>query len=149
MHERLKRELLTAMKGRETLRVSVIRSLLAAFTNELVAKGRKPTETLTDDEVITVIKRAAKQRKDSIEQFKKGNREDLAATEEAELKVIEGYLPSQMSKEEIEKEASDLKEKLGVTDKSKMGMFMGAVMKELKGQGDGNVVKAVVESLLN
>ncbi len=148
MHQKLKNELMAAMKNKETLRVTVIRSLLAAFTNELVAKGRKPQEEVTDDEALAVIKRAAKQRKDSIEQFRKGGREDLAVIEEAELKVIEAYLPTQMSREEVKKIARALKEKLGVTDKSKIGMFMGAVMKKLKGRADGTVVKEIVDSLI-
>jgi len=149
MHKKLKEELLVAMRAKDTVRLNVIRSLIAAFTNELVAKGRKPQEEVTDDEALTVIKRASKQRKDSIEQFRKGGREDLALTEEAELKIIESYLPAQMSREEIEKTARAMKEKMGVTDKSKAGMLMGVVMKELKGRADGNDVKAVVDALLS
>lgn len=135
------------MKARDAVRLSVLRGLVAAFTNELVAKGRKPDEKLGDDEVLAVIKRAVKQRKDSIEQFRKGNREDLASKEEAELKILEAYLPATMPKEEIEKMARELKEKMGEIDKSKTGQFMGALMKELKNQADGKDVKEVVENL--
>ena len=148
MHENLKTELTVAMKNRETLKMNVLRGLLAAFTNELVAKKRKPDERLSDEEALTVVKRAAKQRKDSIEQFRKGNREDLAVIEEGELKIIETYIPAQMSREDIEKTARAVKEKLGVTDKAKAGILMGAIMKELKGNADGAVVKTVVEELL-
>lgn len=145
----IRAQLSAAMKAREEVRVSVLRGLLAAFTNELVATGRKPTETLTDDEALAVIKRAARQRKDSIEQFRAGKREDLAAKEEAELKVLESYLPALISREEIEKLARAKKEELGVTDRAKAGALVGAVMKELKGRADGGEVKAVVDSLFS
>lgn len=147
MQEKIRGELTEAMRAKDSLRVSVLRGLIAAFTNELVAKGRKPEEKLTDEEIISVIKRGVKQRKDSIEQFRKGNREDLASKEEAELKLLEAYLPEAMSKSDIEKKARELKEKLGITDKLKIGIFMGALMKELKGQADGGDVKEVVDSL--
>lgn len=147
MLNKIREELKESMKARDALKTSVLRGLIAAFTNELVAKGKKPDEAISDDDALMVIKRAVKQRKDSIEQFRKGAREDLAEKEEAELKILETYLPAQMPREQIEKIARELKEKMGVTDKSKMGQFMGAVMKELKGQADGAVVKEVVESL--
>jgi uncharacterized protein YqeY len=97
--------------------------------------------------VLAVIKRLAKQRKDSIEQFQKGNREDLVEGEEKELVVLESYLPQLMSKEEIEPIAIAKKEELGITDKGKKGQLIGAVMKEVAGKADGGDVKAVVEKL--
>lgn len=148
MQEKIRTELITAMKAKDSNKVTVLRGVLAAFTNELVAKGKKPQDTLTEDEQVAVVKRLVKQRKDSIEQFEKGGRQDLAENEKAELAILEGYLPASMPREEIRKVAVTLKEKLGVTDKAKMGVFMGAVMKELKGQADGADVKAVVEELL-
>jgi len=143
----IKKQMIDAMKSRDELRVSVLRGLLSAFTNELVAKKRKPSEEISEDEVMEVISRGAKQRKDSIEQFRKGGREDLAKKEEAELKILEEYLPVQASREEIEKVAKAKMEEMGVTDKLKMGILMGAVMKELKGRAQGGEVKSVVESL--
>lgn len=145
---KIREELTQAMRAKDSLKMNALRGLLAAFTNELVAKGIKPQETISDEDALTVIKRAVKQRKDSVEQFRAGKREDLAQKEEAELKILEGYLPEQLPREQIEAVARKLKEKLGVTDKSKMGVFMGAVMKELKGRADGLIVKEVVESLL-
>ena len=88
-----------------------------------------------------------KQRKDSIEQFKKGGREDLVREEEAQLKILETYLPEMMSREEIEKITKAKKEELGIVDKSKQGQLMSALMKELKGKADGIIVKEVVDSL--
>lgn len=149
MQDRIRAELTEAMKAKDTLRVSVLRGLIAAFTNELVAKGRKPDDKVTDDEALAVIRRGVKQRKDSIEQFEKGARQDLADKEKAELKLLEAYLPAMMDKETIRGKALALKESMGVTDKAKMGVFMGALMKELKGQVDGADVKAVVDGLFS
>jgi uncharacterized protein YqeY len=147
MQDKIRAELTGAMKAKDTIRLSVLRGLIAGFTNEAVAKGRKPDEKLSDEEALSVIRRGVKQRKDSIEQFKKGNREDLASKEEVELKILEAYLPAMMNKDDILKKALELKEKLGTNDKSKMGLFMAALMKELKGQADGANVKEVVDSL--
>jgi uncharacterized protein YqeY len=96
---------------------------------------------------MTVLKRLAKQRKDSIEQFDKGSRPELADAERAELSIIEKLLPATMSQDDIRKVAEAKKAELGVTDKSKAGILTGAVMKELKGQADGADVKTVVDSL--
>ena len=147
IQQQIRDEIKKAMLAKEALRLEVMRGLLAAFTNELVATKRTPQEPLPDEDALKVIKRAANQRKDSIEQFEKGNRKDLAEKERAELAIIETFLPKMMGKDEIRKVAEAKKAELGVTDKSKMGIFMGAVMKELKGQADGADVKEVVESL--
>jgi uncharacterized protein len=147
IQQQIKSQIPEAMKAKDELRLLVLRGLATAFMNELVAKKRKPSDELTDDEALEVIRRASKQRKDSIEQFRKGNREDLAQKEEAELKIVESYLPQMMSKEEVEKVARAKKDEMGVTDKSKMGMLMGAIMKDLKGKADGADVKSAVESL--
>lgn len=147
IHKQIQEEIKEAMKSRDKVRLSVLRGLSAAFTNELVSKKRKPDGELTDEEALSVINRAGKQRKESIEQFRKGAREDLVKKEEQELAVIAEYLPSQMSKEEVEKIAKEKKEELGITDKSKMGMLMGTLMKELKGKADGAVVKEAVDKL--
>jgi uncharacterized protein YqeY len=136
-----------AMLAKEIVRTNVLKSMTAAFTNELVAKGRKPQEELKDDEAIAVIKRLVKQRKDSIEQFEKGGRQDLVNEEKSELAILETFLPASMPKEEIKKTAEKKKAELGITDKAKMGMLIGAVAKELKGQADGSDIKEVVESL--
>jgi len=149
LHDKFKQEVQESLKARDTVRTTVIRGLLTAFTNELVATKRKPDVTLTDDEILTVIRRAVKQRKDSIEQFRAGNREDLAKTEEAERKILETYLPAMMPREEIEKIAKAKATELGVTDKSKANVLMGNLMKEFKGRADGTDVRAVVDSLFS
>ena len=147
LHNQIKEKIKEALKARNELELSVLRGLSAAFTNELVATKRKPDEVLSDKEVLSVIKRQAKQRKDSIEQFKNAERNELAEKEKQELVILSAYLPEEMSKEEVEKIARAKKEELGVTDKSKMGILMGAIMKEVKGKADGAVVKEVVEGL--
>ena len=135
------------MLAKDTVRLETYRGMVAAFMNELVAKGKKPTDMLTDEETLAVISRLAKQRKDSIEQFKKGNRDDLAQKEQAELVILEVYLPKLMEKNEIEKIAVLKKTELGITDPAKKGMLMSALMKDLKGRADGTLVKEVVDSL--
>lgn len=148
LHTDIRGAIKDALKAKEEVRLRVLRSLSTAFTNELVAAKRKPDEELEDDAVLAVITREAKKRKDSIEQFTKGDRKDLADIEAEELVVIEEFLPEMMSEEEIRKIAEAKKEELGVTDKSGMGQLMGAIMKETKGKADGADVKKVVDSLL-
>lgn len=143
----LKEQMKAAMKNKETVKLSVIRGLISAMQNEAVAKGKGPEGALTEDEVLTVIMRAAKQRRDSIEQFEKGGRPELAASEKEELAILTAMLPAQMPQEEIVAAAKAKAAELGVTDKLGANKLMGMLMKDLKGKADGNMVKAVVESL--
>ena len=147
LHQTIKDSIKDAMKARDEVRLSVLRSLVTAFTNELVATKRKPDEMLSDEEVLSVIRRSVKQHKESVDQFRKGGREDLVAAEEAELKILEAYLPALMSREDIKKIARAKKDELGIIDKAQVGKLMSAIMQELKGKADGADVKAVVESL--
>jgi len=146
--KKIRTDMIAAMKAKDDLRVQTLRGALAAFTNELVAKGRKPTEELDDKDVVVVLKRLAKQRKEAAEVYEKGGRAELAEKELNELKIIEEYLPQMVSREEIEKVARAKKEELGVADVSGAGKLTGAVMKEFGGTADGQVVKEVVASLL-
>ena len=136
-----------AMLAKDTVRLETLRGMVAGFTNELVAKGRKPNEMLTDEEALAVITRLSKQRKDSIEQYKKGNRDDLVKEETAQLQILETYLPKLMERGEVEKIAQAKKVELGIADVTKKGMLMSALMKDLRGKADGSVVKEVVDSL--
>ena len=147
LHEQIKSELKEALKAKDQVKLRTVRSMLTAFTNELVATSRTPQDMLKDDEVMAVIKRQAKQRKDSIEQYETAGRPELAVPEKEELVVLESYLPQLLSQEQIRPIAEAKKAELGIDDKSKMGMLVGAVMKELAGQADGSDVKSVVESL--
>ena len=143
----IKESIKDAMKNKDMVRLGVLRGLSSAFTNELVNTSRTPQDELSDDEVITVITREAKRRKDSIDQYTSGGREDLAADEQAELAVLQEFLPTMMTVDEIRPFAEAKKAELGVDDKSKIGVLVGAVMKDLKGKANGDDVKAVVESL--
>lgn len=147
LHEQIKSGIKEAMLAKDALKLKAFRAMSAAFTNELVAKNKKPQDMLTDEEAIAVITRLAKQRKDSIEQFKKGGREDLVKDEQDELNVLETFLPKLMDKSEVEKIAQAKKEELSITDATKKGMLMSALMKDLKGKADGTTVKEVVDSL--
>ncbi len=138
-----------AMKNKDMVRLTVLRGLSSAFMNEAVNLNRGPQGELTDEEVTTVLMREAKRRKDSIAQYTEGGREDLAGDEKAELAVIEEFLPTMMSVDEIRPLAEAKKAELGADDKSKLGQLVGALMKDLKGKANGDDVKAVVESLFN
>lgn len=148
LHEDIRNSLKEAMKAKDAVKLRTVRSILTAFTNELVATGKTPQDMIDDEQGLSVIKRLAKQRKDSITQYEAAGRTDLAEPEKEELVVLEGYLPTLMTQDEIRPIAEAKKNELGVTDKSKMGVLVGAIMKELGGKADGSDVKAVVEGLL-
>ena len=147
LQDQIKGEIKTAMMAKDAVKLTVVRGLVTAFMNELVATKRTPQDALTDEETTAVIRRAIKQRKDAIEQFTAAGRTDLSDSEKAELAILETYLPRMMSRDEIQKIAEVKKAEMGITDKSKTGMLMSALMKDLKGKADGADVKAVVESL--
>jgi uncharacterized protein YqeY len=147
LHEDIKSSLKDAMKAKDEVRLRTIRSMMTAFMNEAVATNRTPQTILEDKEVVAVIKRLAKQRKESIVQYEANDRPELAEPEKLELKILEGYLPETMTKDEIRPIAEAKKAELGISDKAKMGMLVGAIMKDLAGKADGCDVKEVVESL--
>jgi uncharacterized protein YqeY len=143
----LKEMMKDAMRAKDATKLAVVRGLMSACTNEAVAKGKGPDGVLSDDEVLSVVMRAAKQRKDSIQQFTEGGRPELAEGERAELAIIETMLPAQMSREEIEAAVKAKAQELGVSDKSGANKLMGLLMKDLKGKADGTVVKEVVDGM--
>jgi uncharacterized protein YqeY len=152
MQEKIKAEIKAAMIAKDAVRLGTLRMLSAAFTNEMVSEARiasgKASDTpLTDEEVLKVLKREAKKRKDSIEQFTAAGRPELAEGEEAEMKIIEEFLPAQMSREEIVKRVS---EKLAVepVDVANKGKFVGMMMRELGNNVDGAIVKEVIDELV-
>ena len=147
--EQVREDMKTAMKAKESDKVTTMRSLIAGFMNEMVATGGTPQTPVSDEVATSVIKRAVKQRKDALGQFKDAGRDDLAAVEQAELSILEDYLPAMMSEDAVREIAINKKTEMDFTDKSKMGILVGAVMKETAGNADGQVVKAVVESLFD
>lgn len=152
MQEQIKAQLKQAMMEKNMDRVNLLRMISAAFTNEMVseariASGKTSTDPLSDEEVMKVLKRELKKRKDSIEQYTNAGRPELAEEEMAETKIIEEFLPEQMSKEEITKRIS---EKLSTEpiDPTKKGQFIGTMLKELGDTADGNLVKEVIDELV-
>ncbi|MEA4910626.1 putative protein YqeY [bioreactor metagenome] len=147
MQEKIKAELKQAMMNKDMERLGVLRMLSAAFTNELVYLQKLPTDALEDAEVLKVLKRELKKRKDAIEQFTNAGRPELAEGEMAEAKIIEEFLPAQMSREEI---LAKVSEKLAAEaiDPSKKGQFVGTMLKELGDSADGALVKEVIDELV-
>lgn len=147
LHENLRESLKDALKAKDAVKLRTVRSILTAFTNELVATGKTPQDVMGDEGGLAVIKRLAKQRKDSISQYEAASRNDLAEPEKDELQVLEAYLPTLMTQDQILPVAVAKKAELGVDDKAKIGILVGAIMKQLAGKADGGDVKAVVEGL--
>ena len=144
LQEKLQEDLKDAMRSRDSTRKSVIRYLRSEIRNEEIAR-QKP---LDDDWVIEVVGRQAKQHRDSIEAFKQGNRQDLVEKEKAELAIILGYLPEQLSDEELSALATRAIEEIGATGPQEMGKVMGRIMPEVKGRAEGRRVSQVVSELL-
>ncbi len=148
MHQQIKSSLKEAMMAKDTVKLTVIRGLLSAFTNELVSKGKMPQDMLEDADAMTVIAREAKKRKDSIQQFEAAGRPELAEDEKAELAIIEAYLPAQMSEDEIKAFVEAKKAELGLTTSADTVALIRVVMPELKGKADGALVKKAVDEAL-
>jgi len=147
LHQTIRDQITEAMRAKDSLRLEVLRGLQASFTNELIAK-KSNDPLLKDEDVLVLIKKAVKQRKDSIEQFEKGGRSDLAQKEKEELSILETHLPATMSRAEIKKIVEAKIASSGPVDAKKSGQFMGMIIKELKGKADGADVKAVVDELI-
>lgn len=144
MQEKLSADLKQAMMAKDEMRMLVLRSMITELKNERVKKMKD----LVEGDELAVLQRCAKMRKDSIEQFTAGGRKDLADREAAELKMIESYLPSQMSDADIEAIVQKAIKDTGAVGKRDMGKVMKAVMEQCKGRADGNKVKEVVNRLL-
>ncbi len=148
IHKQIKAELKSALKSGEKEKADALRFLISAIKNYQIEKKLKGEEFLKDEDVIMVIRRQAKQRRDAIAEYEKGNRPELAEKEKQELAILENYLPAQAGEEKIREVVKAKISELGITDKSGFGRLMGAVMAELKGQADGDAVKKVVEEEL-
>ncbi len=147
LHEQIRNNIKESMKAGDKVRLEVMRGLVTAFTNELVATGKTPQDILSDDDSLKVITRASKQRKDSIEQFTRGGRMDLVEVEAEQLKILEEFLPKLMDINEVEKFVTLKYQDFEPKDISKKGMFISTIMKDLKGKADGSMVKDVVDKL--
>ncbi|MHB1000969.1 MAG: GatB/YqeY domain-containing protein [Armatimonadota bacterium] len=144
LKERLDSDMKTSMKSRDALKLSVIRMVRSEVRNAEIAKGAP----LTDDEVIQVLTRESKRRRESIEQFSKANRNDLVEKESAELHILSQYLPEQLSEDEISDIVRNAITSLGASSKADKGKVMSAVMPQVRGRADGKMVTRIVDDLL-
>jgi len=137
-----------AMKAKEQDKLRVLRSLKAKLMEKEISERKGGEAKLSDDQAVEVLMKAAKQRKESIEQFEDGGRNDLAENEKKELKIIEAYLPEMMSEEEVREVVKEKIEQLGASGMQDMGKVMGPLMGQLKGKADGSLVSKVVKEEL-
>lgn len=147
--ETILEDLKSAMKAKEADRLRVLRSLKAKILEKEISERTGGEAEISDEQTIEVLMKAAKQRKESIEQFEKGNRDDLAEKEKNELQIIESYLPEMMSEEEVREATRAQIEKMRASSMADMGKVMGAMMGQLKGKADGSVVSKVVKEELS
>lgn len=147
LKQQLRDELKDSMFAKDELRTSVLRMLISAITYFEIQKGGAGYEA-TDEDVMTVIDKQVKQRRDSIEQFEKAGRQELADKEKAEMAILEKYLPEQMGEEEVRVLVKEAIEQTGATTPQDMGKVMGALMPKTKGKADGTLVSRIVRELL-
>ena len=148
LHNTLHGAMVEAMKAKDAVRLGTLRLVLTACTNTLIENGKRPTEKLEDDEVIKVLKRLVKQRRESAEQYRAAGQEERAAAEDAERAVLEEYLPAEMSEEGVRAVVKRIQQELGVSEKKDTGLLMKAVMKELQGKIDGSIAAKIVGEVL-
>ncbi len=137
-------DLKQAMKGGDAVKRSVIRMVMAAIQNAEIARQAAPG----DADILGIIAKEVRQRKESIDSFKQGNRQDLVAKEEAELAILKEYLPEQITREEIMAEARRVIDEVGAQGPSDKGKVMPKLIAQLKGRADGREINAVVTELL-
>lgn len=147
--DKLLDDIKAAMKEKDSDRLRVLRSIKSKLMEKEISERKGGEATLSDEQAVEVLMKAAKQRKESIEQFEKGDRDDLAENEKAELEIIESYLPKMMSEEEVRAEAIKKIEELGASSMADMGKVMGVLMSELKGKAEGSTVSKVVKEELS
>jgi len=144
LKQKLVDDLKQAMRERDKVRGSVIRLAMAAIKNAEIARQAD----LDDGDILGIIAKEVRQRRESIEAFSQGNRQDLVAQEEAELAILQGYLPQQMTREEIITEARRVIEEVGAQGPADKGKVMPKLIAHLKGRADGREINAVVTELL-
>ena len=145
MLNQLQEELISAMKAGEKAKMMGLRNIIGKLKAAQIDKG----ETLTNEETLNILKSAAKQLKESIDQYQKGGREELAEKEEFELTLLEKYLPEQLSEEKIRETMKNIIKNTGAESMQDIGKVMGAVMKELAGSADGKLVQKIVKEELS
>jgi len=144
LNERLNEDMKQAMKDKDKFRLSVIRMLRSSIKNVEIDQRR----TLEDSEVLDILQREVKQRKDSLQEFTKAGRDDLVESVQAEIAIINEYLPKQLSEEEIKAVVQQTIQEVGASSKADMGKVMGALMPKVKGRADGRLVNQIVQQFL-
>ena len=148
LKQQLKDQLKESMLAKDELKTSVIRFILSGITYYEIQKGGAGYEA-TDEDVMTVINKEIKQRRDSIEQYEKADRTDLADKEKAELAILDTYLPEQMPEEEVKKYVGEAVSVSGATTPADMGKVMALLMPKVKGKADGSLVSRLVREALS
>lgn len=144
LKEKLLEDMKTVMKNKEKQRLSVIRMARAAIKNVEIEKRKD----LEDDEVIEVLAREVKQRRDSIKEYKKAGKDNVIEEINKEIEILTNYLPEQLSKEELEKKVDEVIYELGASTIQDIGRVMGAIMPRIRGRADGSLVNAIVREKL-
>ncbi len=145
LNERIVAELKEAMKAKDKIKIDTLRSIRAQILEfEKSGKG-----AVSEDEELKILLSAAKKRKEAIALFQQGGRDDLVAAEQAELEVIQQFLPDQMDEKDVRQKAREHIERLGASDIKDMGKVMGALMTDLRGKADGKLVQKIVKELLS
>ena len=147
LKEKISNDLIAAMKSGDVIRRDVLRMVDSMIKNAEIEK-KKRESGLEDSEIIEILFRAVKQRRDSIEQYEKGGRQDLADKEKKEIEIISAYLPEQLGEDKIRAIVKEIIAQTGAASKADIGKVMGQTMSRLKGQADGKIVKKVVEEEL-
>ena len=142
--ETIRADMTQSMKAREAERLSTLRMLQAAVKNEQIERGRE----LTDEEALVLIRKAVKQRLDSIEQYTRGNRSDLADKEKRELEILKTYLPPELSEQELETGLREIVAETGASSKKDFGKVMKEATARFKGRADGKTIQEIVTRLL-
>ena len=145
IQEKISAELLESMKARDAVRTSTLRLLVSAFRNKEIERQK----TLSDGELLEVIQSEAKRRQESIEQFRQAQRSDLASKEEAELKVLQAYLPQALSESELQALVAEAITSVQATSAKDMGKVMSALMPKIRGRADGKQAQQLVQKSLS
>lgn len=150
LKDRIGEDIKTAMKAKDKVRLETVRSIKKLLLEkEVEARAATGSGDLTPEQELELLAQLAKQRRDSVDQYRKAGRDDLADQEAAELGVIEEYLPQQLSEEEVKAIVLETIESVGATSAKDMGKVMGPVMQRLKGQADGKLVQEIVKQSLS
>lgn len=144
LFDKLNDDMKQAMKDKDKLKLSVIRMVKSSIKNEEINQGKE----LSEDQVLAIFNRELKQRRDSLQEFRKAGREDLAEQEQAQLEILLAYLPKQLDEAEIRQVVQETIEQLNATSKKDLGKVMGAIMPKVKGKADGNLINKIVQELL-